>query len=286
MSNMADARWRRCSTSALASPPRPTRRASMACTLPSTTARRSTWRRCPALILPRSRARPSGCGSARWSISCRSIRRCGWSRRSACSITEPRPARCRRRPRGVAVGAQVPPRRARPDARDIFLERVQLTTSAGLTADALTYRGKHFAGTDDVPMALRPLQQPHPPFWYASSRRGRRHLGRRAGAALCHARTNRVGESQHRCRPGPHSKRRGTPAQPKPEFPGGAVICVSRYIFVADCTGEARRIAQPAVEAHVAHVKWLATERGDTALTTVVNVAFGASFDDLLLTAR
>jgi alkanesulfonate monooxygenase SsuD/methylene tetrahydromethanopterin reductase-like flavin-dependent oxidoreductase (luciferase family) len=60
------------------------------------------------------------------------------------------------------------------------------------------------------------------------------------------------------------------------------VIGVSPYVFVADSDAQARRIAQPAVEAHVAHVKWLATERGDTALTSRLNVAFGASFDDSL----
>jgi alkanesulfonate monooxygenase SsuD/methylene tetrahydromethanopterin reductase-like flavin-dependent oxidoreductase (luciferase family) len=36
---------------------------------------------------------------------------------------------------------------------------------AGLAHDALTYKGQ-FYDFDDVPMRLRPLQQPTPPFWY------------------------------------------------------------------------------------------------------------------------
>ena len=34
------------------------------------------------------------------------------------------------------------------------------------------------------------------------------------------------------------------------------------------------------MEAHVAHVKWLATRHGDTALTSRLNVSFGASYED------
>jgi alkanesulfonate monooxygenase SsuD/methylene tetrahydromethanopterin reductase-like flavin-dependent oxidoreductase (luciferase family) len=168
---------------------------------------------------------------------------------------------------------------AHDDARDIFLDAVKCI-SAGLTADALTYRGKHFT-YDDVPMALRPLQQPHPPFWYASSSAvGATWAGEQGLHFVTLGPTASAKANIDAYRTA--LKRRGTPAQPKPEFPSGAVIGVSRYIFVADSDGEARRIAQPAVEAHVAHVKWLATERGDTALTTRLNVAFGASFDDSL----
>src|SRR5262245_22917712 len=52
-------------------------------------------------------------------------------------------------------------------SRDIFIDAFACTTAA-LTADRLSYAGPHFS-YDDVPIALRPLQQPHPPFWYGSS---------------------------------------------------------------------------------------------------------------------
>jgi alkanesulfonate monooxygenase SsuD/methylene tetrahydromethanopterin reductase-like flavin-dependent oxidoreductase (luciferase family) len=53
------------------------------------------------------------------------------------------------------------------DSRDIFIDAFNCV-SAGLTTDTLTYSGKHYQ-YKDVPIALRPLQQPHPAFWYGSS---------------------------------------------------------------------------------------------------------------------
>ena len=73
----------------------------------------------------------------------------------------------------VGVGRGVSPyelrfhKVAHDNSRDIFVDAFNCI-SAGLTTDSLTYRGKHFI-YENVPMALRPLQQPHPPFWYASS---------------------------------------------------------------------------------------------------------------------
>ena len=34
------------------------------------------------------------------------------------------------------------------------------------------------------------------------------------------------------------------------------------------------------MEAHVAHVKWLAVRQGDTGLTSRLNLSFGASYED------
>src|ERR1700745_1232677 len=52
-------------------------------------------------------------------------------------------------------------------SRDIFIDAFKCV-SAGLTTDSLTYGSEHFT-CKDVPIALRPLQHPHPPFWYGSS---------------------------------------------------------------------------------------------------------------------
>ena len=52
-------------------------------------------------------------------------------------------------------------------SREIFMDAFDCV-SAGLKAEKLSYSGTHFSYAD-VPMALRPLQQPHPPFWYGSS---------------------------------------------------------------------------------------------------------------------
>ena len=52
-------------------------------------------------------------------------------------------------------------------SREIFIDAYECI-KAGLTTDQLTYKGKHYQ-FENVPIALRPLQQPHPAFWYGSS---------------------------------------------------------------------------------------------------------------------
>jgi alkanesulfonate monooxygenase SsuD/methylene tetrahydromethanopterin reductase-like flavin-dependent oxidoreductase (luciferase family) len=51
-------------------------------------------------------------------------------------------------------------------ARAIFDEALAVIL-AGLTHERLTFEGQHFQFRD-VPMELRPLQQPYPPIWYPS----------------------------------------------------------------------------------------------------------------------
>jgi alkanesulfonate monooxygenase SsuD/methylene tetrahydromethanopterin reductase-like flavin-dependent oxidoreductase (luciferase family) len=74
--------------------------------------------------------------------------------------------------------------------------------------------------------------------------------------------------------------KRGGPAQPKAEFPGGAAIGVQRYVFVADTDAEARRFGEPAMERHLAHLNWLRDKHGAAGLTTRLNVPRGATFED------
>jgi alkanesulfonate monooxygenase SsuD/methylene tetrahydromethanopterin reductase-like flavin-dependent oxidoreductase (luciferase family) len=52
-------------------------------------------------------------------------------------------------------------------SRDIFIDAFKCV-HAGLTTDRLSYEGEHYT-YKDVPIELRPLQEPHPPFWYGSS---------------------------------------------------------------------------------------------------------------------
>ena len=161
-------------------------------------------------------------------------------------------------------------------SRDIFIDAFKCI-SAGLTTDTLNYEGKHY-NYKNVPIALRPLQQPHPPFWYGSSNA----IGSTwAGEQGLHFVT--LG-------PTPTAKanidaykealaKRGGPAQPKAEFPGGAAIGVQRHIFVADTDAEARRFAKPAMDRHLAHLNWLRDKHGETGLTSRLNVPRGANFE-------
>src|ERR1700728_779550 len=165
-------------------------------------------------------------------------------------------------------------------AREIFIDAFKCV-SAGLTTDTLTYRGKHFA-YENVPIALRPLQQPHPPFWYASSNI--------AGATWA----GELGLHFVTLGPIPSAKaaidayrqalgKRGAPAQPKAEFPGGAAIGISRYIFVADTDADARRFAKPATELHLAHHNWLRRKFASAGATSRLSLPFGATYEDCIM---
>ena len=52
-------------------------------------------------------------------------------------------------------------------SREIFIDAYNCIRE-GLSTDSLNYAGEHFI-YKDVPIAVRPLQQPYPPFWYGSS---------------------------------------------------------------------------------------------------------------------
>lgn len=52
------------------------------------------------------------------------------------------------------------------EAREIFSETLDILR-LGMTSEVLNYDGKHFR-FNDVPIPVRPVQQPHPPIWYPS----------------------------------------------------------------------------------------------------------------------
>jgi alkanesulfonate monooxygenase SsuD/methylene tetrahydromethanopterin reductase-like flavin-dependent oxidoreductase (luciferase family) len=163
------------------------------------------------------------------------------------------------------------------DSRDIFADAFQCI-SAGLTTDSLSYKGKYFE-YENVPIALRPLQQPHPPFWYASSSAvGATWAGEHGLHFVTLGPTISAKANIDAYRAA--LTKRGAPAQPKAEFAGGAAIGVSRYVFVADTDAEAHRFGKPALEQHVAHVKWLGTKHGDASFISRLNTSFGANYEE------
>ena len=165
------------------------------------------------------------------------------------------------------------------ESRDIFVDAYQCV-SAALTSDSLTYKGPYFA-YDNVPMALRPLQRPHPPFWYASSNPVGATWAGEQGLHFVTLGSTATAKSiidAYRAALG----KRGGPAQPKPEFAGGAVIGLQRHIFVADTDAEAHRFAKPAVEAHLAHLNWLKVRLGDVGPRARVLIPHGTSYEDML----
>jgi alkanesulfonate monooxygenase SsuD/methylene tetrahydromethanopterin reductase-like flavin-dependent oxidoreductase (luciferase family) len=156
-------------------------------------------------------------------------------------------------------------------SRDIFLDAYACMIE-GFTHDELTYAGPYYIYSN-VPMQLKPLQQPYPPIWYGSSA----ETGARwAGEQGLHFST--LGATEHAARIIASFKegyaKRGTPAHAKPEFPGGIAIGVNRQLVVADSLDEARRIAQPAHEQHHEKIMWL-LKRNVTSVNYAQNIVAG-----------
>ena len=140
-------------------------------------------------------------------------------------------------------------------SREIFLDAYDCILK-GLTHDELNHQGPFFTYSK-VPMALKPLQKPYPPIWYASSAEfGSRWAGERGlhFGTLGNFETAKKNIDAYK---DAFAKAGGKPAHPKPEFPGGVVIGVNRQVVVADTDEDARRIAGPAHEQHHEKITWL-----------------------------
>ena len=179
----------------------------------------------------------------------------------------------------VGVGRGVSPHELRfhkvafDYSREIFVDAFTCV-SAGLATDRLTYKSKYF-NYENVPIALRPLQQPHPPFWYASTNaEGATWAGENGShfVTLGPVKMAKVAIDAYKTALG----KRGGAAQPKPEFSGGAAIGIERIIVVAESDAEARRFGKPALDRHVAHLTWLRDKLGNTA---GLHLPFGADYD-------
>jgi alkanesulfonate monooxygenase SsuD/methylene tetrahydromethanopterin reductase-like flavin-dependent oxidoreductase (luciferase family) len=128
-------------------------------------------------------------------------------------------------------------------SRAVFLEVFEAVTR-GLTQERLTFAGEHFSYSN-VPMELKPYQQPHPPFAYPSSNEAGASW---AGERGLHFSTLGAVERAKSCIAAYRqaADARGGPAIRGRDFPGGASVGVMRHILVADSAASARKIAEPA----------------------------------------
>lgn len=166
------------------------------------------------------------------------------------------------------------------DSRDIFIDAFKCI-SAGLTAkDTFSYEGKHFT-YKDVPVALRPLQQPHPAFWYGSSNAtGSTWAGELGMHFTANGPTRLAAENIATFRAA--LAKRGGAAQPKAGFPGGTVIGCLRQVIVADTDAEARRIAKGPAEYHLNNLNWLRNKHGYKDFSNRLRTPGAAGYDDLV----
>jgi alkanesulfonate monooxygenase SsuD/methylene tetrahydromethanopterin reductase-like flavin-dependent oxidoreductase (luciferase family) len=142
-------------------------------------------------------------------------------------------------------------------SRAVFMEALEVALE-GLTHDRLTFKGERF-GYANVPMVVKPYQRPHPPVWYASSNPGGSAWGGEKGY---HYATLGATEAAKPCVDAYKAAyaKRGGPAVPGDDFPGGTAIGVLRHVVIADSAAEAHRIAQPAYDHWYANLTKLERE--------------------------
>ncbi len=161
------------------------------------------------------------------------------------------------------------------DSRDIFIDAFRCVVE-GLTHETLNYQGKYFT-YKETPMALRPFQQPHPDFWYGSSNpTGAAWAGEHGMNFTANGPTDFAAKNIAAFKAA--LKEHGGVARPKPGFAEGVAIGALRHIVVAPTDEEARRVAKPAFEHHLASLNWLRNRHGSTA--GGLNVPRGQSFED------
>ena len=163
-------------------------------------------------------------------------------------------------------------------SREIFIDAYRCIR-AGLTSDVLTYKGPHYE-YENVPIALRPLQQPYPPFWYGSSGAEGSAWAGEEGLHFVTLGPNSFAKDNIDTFKAALAERGGKAAQPKPEFSGGVAIGVQRHIFVDETDNKARAWAKPAMEAHLAHINWIRNRHGVTATAARMKNVRGQNFEE------
>lgn len=166
------------------------------------------------------------------------------------------------------------------DSRDIFIDAYKCIL-AGLTGgDTFSYEGKHFT-YKDVPVALRPQQQPYPAFWYGSSNEtGSTWAGEQGMHFTANGPTRMAAENLATFKKA--LAKRGGAAQPKAGFAGGTVLGCLRQVVVADTDAEARRIAKGPAEHHLTNINWLRNKHGYKDFTNRLRTPGAAGFEDVI----
>jgi alkanesulfonate monooxygenase SsuD/methylene tetrahydromethanopterin reductase-like flavin-dependent oxidoreductase (luciferase family) len=183
----------------------------------------------------------------------------------------------------VGVGRGVSPFELRyhniehDQSREIFIDAYECL-KAGLTTDQLTYKGPHHQ-FENVPIALRPLQQPYPPFWYGSSGPEGSAWAGEHGLHFVTLGPNEFAKANIDTFKAAFAKH-GKPASPKPEFRGGVALGVQRHIFIDETDDKANAWAKPAMEVHLKHINWLRNKHGVTTTAARMRNVRGQNFEE------
>jgi alkanesulfonate monooxygenase SsuD/methylene tetrahydromethanopterin reductase-like flavin-dependent oxidoreductase (luciferase family) len=135
---------------------------------------------------------------------------------------------------------------------DIYHEAFRLIL-AGLSTDELTFEGKHYQFRN-VPIVLRPLQQPHPPLWYGTTIPDSVDWPAANDVnivSIALRPTVRIITDRYRAVRAGHGKR-----------PEGPLLGVARHVVVAETDREAREIARRAYPRWRESFRWLFARHG------------------------
>ena len=126
-------------------------------------------------------------------------------------------------------------------SREVFMEALDVLIK-GMTNERLDHQGKRFT-YKNVPIEVRPQQQPHPAIWYPSSAtEGSAFAGER-GYHFVTLGPRGLAKKNIDAYKAAYAKR-GSPHVPGTAFPGGTAIGVNRHVVIADTDAEAVRIAK------------------------------------------
>jgi alkanesulfonate monooxygenase SsuD/methylene tetrahydromethanopterin reductase-like flavin-dependent oxidoreductase (luciferase family) len=149
------------------------------------------------------------------------------------------------------------------ETRDLFREAMEILIQY-FTSDSVTHRGARWRYYD-VPVQIKPLQQPFPPLWYGSSSGATRDYIASLGAAMNSgwAPSARIKQAADLYRA---AWRNNKDAPLRAQRPTEATIGSVRMIVIADTDAEAEALAQPAYERWYASLEHQAHSFGFSAL--------------------
>jgi alkanesulfonate monooxygenase SsuD/methylene tetrahydromethanopterin reductase-like flavin-dependent oxidoreductase (luciferase family) len=149
------------------------------------------------------------------------------------------------------------------ETRDLFREAMEILIQY-FTSDSVTHRGARWRYYD-VPVQIKPLQQPFPPLWYGSSSGATRDYIASLGAAMNSgwAPSARIKQAADLYRA---AWERSKDAPLRAQRPAEPIIGSVRMIVIADTDAEADALAQPAYERWYASLEHQAHSFGFTAL--------------------
>lgn len=128
-------------------------------------------------------------------------------------------------------------------SRDMFEEALEVVIN-GLSHERLTHRGDAYRFRQ-VPMELRPLQQPYPPLWYGASTQDAALWSARRGLNIVGGGPNTVLREVAQVYQETWEQHRGSADRLNPHVTEPKVGAL-RHVFVADTDAEAENVAREA----------------------------------------